>query len=255
MKNRVSITAEFAALIKAKDNPDYLYFVSPKTRYISTIVSFIFSKQFLDKIFRWRQQLTKEIDSIVERERPNLIVDLGSGYSLRGYTFCRKNLDLVYIDTDLPDVISNKLQILNKINRIKRVENPSNLHLTVLDVLNDDLQNIISISNSRAKILILAEGLTSYFSLNQLQIFFDNIYKVLKTFPEAVFYSNEKMKEPGGILYKFIRKMLSIFTHSTGHSFDDKYDFMKYISKWEGLVCEFEDCDSGHLIYKLKFQK
>ena len=252
MKNKVSITAELAASIKAERDPAYTKFVSKKTNYILSVARFFLPNKFLTDLFRWRNELTIRFDSILEREKPDQIIDIGSGYSLRGYNLIRKNPDVIYIDTDLLDVTRRKKKIIEDISE-NQLNQYRNLHLLSIDVLKDNIQSQIQdLIGKDKKTVLLAEGLTSYFQEGELKIFFENISNILRTLPGAVFYSNLKLNKSRNVLYRIIRKILAVMTGTWGaYGFKNKNDFRNFIETNWPMNCQFVDDNLENIIFKL----
>jgi hypothetical protein len=56
------------------------------------------------------------IDQLLQHSNCHNILELSSGYSLRGLHLCTANKDIHYIDTDLPTVIDEKLKLMQQIH-------------------------------------------------------------------------------------------------------------------------------------------
>jgi O-methyltransferase involved in polyketide biosynthesis len=253
MKNRVSITAEFSSLIQSELDSRNLYFVSSTTQHIYRLLRKILPNTLLRNIFLWRQNLSQKFDLIVEKERPEQIIDLGAGYSLRGFNLCLGDTDLIYIDSDFSDVISRKKQIIDSLCEKEEIAFPKNLHFVAIDVLHDDI--FLKVKNELVpdkKTLIIAEGVTSYFSAPELRSFFLQIQNTLTKFSLASFYSSENLTNPKGSLYKVVRKSLALFTHSRdSHQFKNTEEFKNFLKECGIIDYKIEDSDSGHLMYSI----
>ncbi len=254
MKNKISITAEFASLIKSDLDPNNLYFVSKKTQMIGHILVWILPNKLVRNIYSWRLELSKIFNSILEKENPGQVIDLGAGYSLRGLNESRKNKDLVYIDSDFKDVILRKEQVLVSLCRKEGFEFPPNLHPLDIDVLKDNLSSKIKNQVLPApKTLVIAEGLTSYFDIDEFKAFLENIKSLRAYLSDGIFYSHEKFEEPRGTLYKVIRKTLSIFTHTQrGHNFKSQREFMDFLKSCGINEFKIDYSSSAHLVYSFK---
>jgi O-methyltransferase involved in polyketide biosynthesis len=254
MKSKISITAEFASLIKSEMDRNNLFFVSKKTLMIGRVLAWFFPKKLLRNISSWRLELSETFDSILKRESPDQIIDFGAGYSLRGFNTSLKNENLTYIDSDLKDVILRKEQIVSLICQKEGFGFPSNLYLLDVDVLKDDL--FLKVKNHvlpSSKTLIIAEGVTSYFNIDEFRVFLKKVQSLQDNLSNAIFYSNERFIEPKGLLYKFIRKVLSVFTHSqSGHRFKTKDEFARFLKDCGIRDFKLEDSHSGHLMYSFK---
>ncbi|MBL7712527.1 MAG: class I SAM-dependent methyltransferase, partial [Chitinophagaceae bacterium] len=81
----------------------------------------VFGLDFDDKDFWfWMRVLHFEnrywsIDQLLKATGSTNILELSSGYSWRGLELCRTEAQLHYIDTDLPDVIATKRQMMQQL--------------------------------------------------------------------------------------------------------------------------------------------
>jgi len=253
MKSNISITAEFASLIKSESDPRNAYFVSSKTQKIHRILRWVLPKNFLNDIFVWRQHLSEKFDKKIAKEQPGQIIDLGAGYSLRGFNLCVKNSDLVYIDSDFNYVISRKKRIMDSLCEKEGIPFPKNLHFVAIDVLHDSIPvKVGNLLETGKETLIIAEGLISYFSMPELQSFFSQIQNTFTQFPLASFYSSEKFADPKGFLYKIVRKGLAFATQSQkSHQFKDEESFIDFLKDCGITHYKREDFDSGRLMYSI----
>lgn len=251
--NKIGITAEFVSIMREKNDPKNRYFVSSRGRRLYNAARTVFSKKKIHEIFEWRLKLSKEFDKKINMEKPVQIIDLACGYSLRGFTLCLKDSNLVYVDSDLPAVISQKKAILDKMCCNENIIFPKNYVLISADVLRENLfQKFDGYLGSEKKTLITAEGLTSYFSLDEFSIFVRNMSSLLENFSSAEFYSHENIEQPKGFVYKFLREIfVSFLTRSQGRQgFSDEEEFKKYLT---GLNTKFtiDTSKEGYLFYSL----
>jgi hypothetical protein len=74
------------------------------------------------------------IDQLLKQADNKNILELSSGYSLRGLDFCVKNKRLHYIDTDLPEIVALKQSMIADLQLDKDVEGTFELlPLNVMD--------------------------------------------------------------------------------------------------------------------------
>ncbi len=55
----------------------------------------------------------KSIDQLLQQTNYQNILELSSGYSFRGIDYCQKHPDIHFIDTDLPEVVRIKRQVIS----------------------------------------------------------------------------------------------------------------------------------------------
>jgi O-methyltransferase involved in polyketide biosynthesis len=198
---KIGITAEFVSIIKSQNNPDYGYFVSSKSRRLFNFFSFFFKKTLYDT-FQARLRLSNAFDSLVFSFPSKNIVDLGAGFSLRGFNTAKKN----YFDVDFPEIIDYKKKVLLAICKDKKRTFPKNYHL-----IKSDLLKSYSISR-RGKSIFFAEGVISYFNPDEFAGFVKNLLYTMKK--GDIFLYNERWEHNKNISYRIIRGILSLISRS-----------------------------------------
>lgn len=229
---KISVTAEFVSIMRAKNDPRNLYFVSPKGQGLFNLTKIVFSEKKLNNIFEWRLKLSKIFDEKVKKDKPEQVIDLAAGYSLRGFNECLRNKDVLYVDVDFDNVLSRKKAILDSICKKENIIFPENYFFIPIDVLEDNIfVNIKNIVSENKKTLIIAEGLTSYFSFREFQIFLNNIKSLISNFDHAEFYSHESLEQPKGFVYFVLRYIfVSILTKSKRRAiFNSKENFEMFL--------------------------
>lgn len=230
---KISVTAEFVSIMRAKNDPRNLYFVSPKGQKLFNLTKKVFSEKKLNTIFEWRLRLSKIFDEKIKKDKPEQVIDLAAGYSLRGFNECLKNKDILYVDVDFGSVLSRKKMILDLICKKENILFPENYLFIPINILENDIfvkmKNIVSVSK---KTLIVAEGLTSYFNLREFQIFLNNINFLISNFDHVEFYSHESIEQPKGFIYFVLRYMfVSLLTKSKRRaSFKSRNDFEVFLA-------------------------
>jgi len=209
---KISITAEFVSIIRSKDDQKNLYFVSKKGQKLYNLTKNILSEKKLKYIFEWRLNLSKIFDEKIISYKPEQVIELAAGYSLRGFNKCLGDKNIIYIDTDFENVLIKKRQILESLCIRENISFPNNYFLVPINVLENNIYEKISgiVSRDR-KTLIIAEGLTSYFGLDEFKIFLKNIQEFIHNFSFGEFYSHENVKQPKGIVYFLLRKFFITF--------------------------------------------
>ena len=104
-------------------------------------------------------------------------MELACGYTPRGLSYCLKNQKVVYVELDLPKVISIKQEIFNNI-----VEMPKNLHFIAGNALDiNDLQKCLEYFDLSKPIAIINQGLMRYLDFDEKSALANNIYKIIKS--------------------------------------------------------------------------
>ncbi len=117
------------------------------------------------------------IDQLLKKTSAKNILELSSGYSLRGMAMCADK-DVHYIDTDLEEVIHTKQKMVTDLGLGKNLQ--GRLDFLPLNAL--DVPRFTEIVNSfeDGPITIVNEGLLMYLNTGEKKQLCDIIYNVLK---------------------------------------------------------------------------
>lgn len=250
---RINITAEFVSIMRANTDPKYGYFVSQKSWKIFNIIKSCLSKKRILSIFNQRLQLSTIFDQKVQTTVAKQIIELAAGYSLRGFNECLKNKGIVYIDVDFETVVAKKRAVLDRICNEERIAFPKNYFLVAADVLSDALfESIQAVATNDKKTLIIAEGLTSYFSEQNFNIFLKRVDMLLGSFKDAEFYSHETIGQRRGFIYFILRNIfVELLTKSKRRkSFSSKHEFEACLVSQGIRKYKLID-DGGYVVYSI----
>lgn len=212
-KNKIGFTAECVALMRSERDAKYAYFVSPWCRFVFRAVKTLVPRRKIGEIIAWRLRLSDQFDGKIAQEEPEQIIDLASGYSLRGLELCSQNPTMRYIDSDLPDVVARKKVILNKLCATEGIALPKNYTLVPVDVLDrSNVDQLADLVQRNKRTLIIAEGLTSYFDEHELTTFMANITMLLDRLSDAQFFSHIDVSRPKGSVYHVLRTLVAWLT-------------------------------------------
>lgn len=253
--DKIAFTAEAVAFMRANEKEDEYskYFVSDSIIRKYKFIGKIIPKNILNRIFHRRINLTRDLDKFIRLYKPQQIVELACGYSVRGLKLTRSNKKLVYIETDFQRVIEKKKNILNKISKEKRIDLSRNYHLIEIDAIKDDLrENIIKYIDKRKKTLIIAETLTSYLNSEEHKFLIENINKLLNGFDNAAYLSHEgRNKMLSGFFGKLLLTYRNIISKTRSHKhFNNIKDLKNFFTKYGfNRFKTFNSESSGNLIY------
>ena len=142
----------------------------------------IFTPDFEKKDFTfWARVLHFEnrylsVDQLLSDLRVTNILELSSGYSFRGLDKTRDS-NCNYIDTDLPDVISTKKEIVDEL----RTDNHKGvLEILPLNALDEDQFRKVVTRFPAGNIVIINEGLLMYLSATEKEVLCRIIHSILK---------------------------------------------------------------------------
>ena len=118
------------------------------------------------------------IDQLLNDLSVQNILELSSGFSFRGLDTIRNN-QYYYIDTDLPDVIEQKKEFINTLQ--KEIDFPiNNLETLTLNALDENEFSEIVNHFPEGEIVIVNEGLLMYLDINEKEKLCSNIREILK---------------------------------------------------------------------------
>jgi O-methyltransferase involved in polyketide biosynthesis len=124
----------------------------------------------------------KSITQLLLHSGATQILELASGYSLRGLDLTRRSA-VRYVETDLPDVVEAKLGLLEEIRQHHAL--PGNPHhiVTAADALDfDGVRSSAAVLDRSRPLTILCEGLIMYLSKDQTEQLATNIRRLLGEF-------------------------------------------------------------------------
>lgn len=255
---RLGLTAEMAALIKAEKKADRYshYFVTSRVKKIYSIAGWFFPKETIQRIFDRRIRLSKEIHKLVEQYKPEQIIELASGSSVFGLEYSQKHPQVVYIETDMKEVIRKKKSILEEILQAENLKINPNHILVPVDVLADDIYKTLQKYVKRGKrTMVIAEGLTSYFDEEQYETFMDNISRLLNKIGGGSYLSHEALGEKmtSGLTGRILRGLVSVITRSKSYQhFNSQQELRSYFEKRGFKEIKNEKSDSKNYIFIIK---
>ena len=124
----------------------------------------------------------KSITQLIGESGATQVLELASGYSLRGLDLTQSSA-LHYVETDLPDVVATKLNLLDDVRRQHEIA-PSPLHaVTVADVLDfEPLRTAAAGFDHGRPLVILCEGLVGYLTREETERLASNVRALLGEF-------------------------------------------------------------------------
>lgn len=124
----------------------------------------------------------KSITELIRESGASQVLELASGYSLRGLDLTQSG-SLHYVETDLPEVVATKLELLEEVRRRHDIE-PSPLHVvTVADALDIDQLRTAAAGFDRGRpLMVLCEGLIGYLTKEETGRLAANVHRLLTEF-------------------------------------------------------------------------
>jgi len=118
------------------------------------------------------------IDQLLKQTDSRNILEISSGYSLRGLDLCVKDESIHYVDTDLPEVVAHKRSMIDQLHLNKDVKGTFDLlPLNVMDASAfGDVVNMFG----NGPLTIVNEGLLMYLNKDEKKQLCNTIHNILK---------------------------------------------------------------------------
>ena len=124
----------------------------------------------------------KSLTQLILKSGASQVLELASGYSLRGLDLTASR-EIRYVETDLPDVVTAKLSLLEDLRRHNGLPSSSAHVVTTADAL--DLAQVraaADVLDRRQPLTVLCEGLMMYLSRKEIEQLATNIHQLLGEF-------------------------------------------------------------------------
>jgi O-methyltransferase involved in polyketide biosynthesis len=124
----------------------------------------------------------KSLTQLIHQSGASQVLELASGYSLRGLDLTRSDA-VRYVETDLPEVVAAKLSLLEDVRQQHRIV-PSPRHVvTAADALDvDQVRAAAAVFDRRQPLAVLCEGLIMYLSKTETEQLATNIHRLIGEF-------------------------------------------------------------------------
>jgi O-methyltransferase involved in polyketide biosynthesis len=124
----------------------------------------------------------KSMTQLIRKSGASQVLELASGYSLRGLDLTRSGA-MQYVETDLPDLVEAKLDLLEEIRQQHALLLSPHHVVTAADALDfDSVRSSAAILDRSRALTILCEGLIMYLSKEQTEQLATNIRRLLGEF-------------------------------------------------------------------------
>jgi O-methyltransferase involved in polyketide biosynthesis len=117
------------------------------------------------------------VDQLLKQTDAKNILELSSGYSFRGLDLCVRDKSIHYIDTDLPEVVAVKQDLINKLQLDQQVQ--GNFELLPLNALDESDFDAVVSRFEEGPLTIVNEGLLMYLSTEEKKRLCKIIHKIL----------------------------------------------------------------------------
>jgi O-methyltransferase involved in polyketide biosynthesis len=124
----------------------------------------------------------KSITQLIGKSGASQVLELASGYSLRGLDLTRSG-SVCYVETDLRDVVATKLHLLDDLRqRHDLAQSP--LHIvTIADALDFEQVRTATAACDRGRpLMVLCEGLIGYLTKQETERLAANVHRLISEF-------------------------------------------------------------------------
>ena len=125
----------------------------------------------------------KSIVSLIAKSGLHQILELASGFSLRGLAMTDSDPKLTYIESDLPDLTSEKTRLIRELRTKLELKNRGNHHLAIANALKiNELRTACAPLDRNKKLIVVNEGLLRYLSTDEIDTIAANVHALLNEF-------------------------------------------------------------------------
>jgi O-methyltransferase involved in polyketide biosynthesis len=145
----------------------------------------------------------RSIDQLLKEADSKNILEVSSGYSLRGVDLCREDKNVHYIDTDLPEIVALKQRMIADLQLYKDVK--GTFELLPLNAMDVSAFNHVIGRFENQPFTIINEGLLMYLDLDEKRQLCKTIHTILKQFGGYWITADVYVKRPAEIIAAFPR--------------------------------------------------
>ncbi len=123
----------------------------------------------------------KVTDKIIKEHGITQVLEIAAGLSPRGLSMTR-NSDVVYVATDLPQILQEEKEIAQSILAQANESRP-NLHFQAANALDmESLSKAVTFFKKDKSLAVITEGLLPYFTMEEKQTLAKNIHKIFSEY-------------------------------------------------------------------------
>lgn len=214
----LDVTAEAVATIRSSYGmPFHNHFETVRGKVLIGIARLAMPKRILDE----RMELSYAMEEVLRRYNPDQVVELAGGASLYGLEQTLEHPDMVYVETDMPNVAEWKKARLGEIRDKECLPVPKNHHVLPLDVVCNDIYDTVhQYLDPSKKTLVIAEALPLFLDEEQHNIFLQSLLGFMNKYPNTVYASHDFNIESlgsgmlGKLFVSLVKRRLDFRIHS-----------------------------------------
>jgi O-methyltransferase involved in polyketide biosynthesis len=121
----------------------------------------------------------KSISQLIRKSGVSQVLELASGYSLRGFDLTRSG-SIRYVETDLPDVVATKLRLLDDLRHRHGIASSALHTVTVANALDvEQVRSAAAVFDRGQPFMVLCEGLIGYLTRQETERLAANVHRLL----------------------------------------------------------------------------
>jgi len=125
----------------------------------------------------------KSIVSLIQKSGINQILELASGFSLRGLAMTVANPAIAYVESDLPDLTAEKIKLITLLKDQRSITQQGDHHVVSANALDlDALDKAVAPLSRDQRLVVVNEGLIQYFSIEERDMLAKNVRELLHKF-------------------------------------------------------------------------
>jgi len=224
--DKIAPTAHYTAYVWHRLGfPNAELFVTPLGR--SLFWSFRFAGEglltwapFAPSMTQYLAYRHRAVESVVESERPDLVVELGAGLSRRGVTWASRGVP--YVEVDLPHMVAAKVAMLaERSDDGLRSALRGRLEHRSIDILSPDFSNELKqLLGDAKRPLVLSEGVLTYFSKPDRERLLRSVAEALDGRGAFVGEIRVRQKSAAAATVKVLRAGIRLVTRGRGSGED-----------------------------------
>lgn len=178
----------------------------------------------------------KSIQYAIEQANITQVLEFASGISLRGLAMT-KDPNLTYVETDLPELNQEKIDLLSTVMKRNNIKTRANLFFHAVNVLNvDEIESALRHFSVHKPLAIVHEGLFQYLTRDEKKQAAKNIHRLLERYG-GIWMTPDLDTQSSFHAHLFSQsqsqEMMSLIKNLTGR------DFMQNAFQDEGDVMAF----------------
>ncbi len=183
--SKISFTAKLVALGRAQTDLPFAKEISELVGApaLAADLSRAARQEFPPQLVAFTEARYKSIESALKASGIRQVLEFASGISFRGLAMTLADPSLVYIETDLPDLNTEKARIKQTLLAKHKLSAPATHHVLTANILNwSEIERAMEPLLAGQPVAVVHEGLFMYLTAEEKEIATSHIRRVLERF-------------------------------------------------------------------------